>query len=440
MALIVVIWIALGLVAVALLFGDGMRMEYRAAANSAAAIEAGQTLEGAHRYLAFVLGNATSPGVFPDAAACLTENVPVGEASFWIIGRTDQDIVLLDLPHFGWVDEASKLNLNTATREMLEALPDMPPDLAAAIVDWRDPDDDPEPNGAESNAYHGSELRYACKNAPFESVEELRWVRGATLALLWGEDTNLNGVLDPNENDGNASFPDDNADGKLRRALTDFVTVFSEEPNTRPDGSPRIDVRRWQRREMSECLEQSVGAERGAQITNAIQQAGGRIESVLEFYLTGGVTADEAAKLDDSLTAHDGPMVQGRVNVNTAPREVLRCLPGIGDRYADALVTFRQTKTADQLASPLWLRDVVDPASAALAGPYITTRSYRISADIAAVAAHGRAIRRSWMVFDTSRGQPIVLYRSDRTHAGWPLGMGVRNASASIRKAWEGIL
>src|SRR6185295_507992 len=45
--------------------------------------------------------------------------------------------------------------------------------LAAAIVDFRDEDDQPTRNGAESAAYRAAGLRHGPKNAPFESVTEL---------------------------------------------------------------------------------------------------------------------------------------------------------------------------------------------------------------------------------------------------------------------------
>jgi hypothetical protein len=43
-------------------------------------------------------------------------------------------------------------------------------------------------------------------------VAELRLVAGASLNLLYGEDANMNGLLDANENDGDVSSPSDNRD------------------------------------------------------------------------------------------------------------------------------------------------------------------------------------------------------------------------------------
>src|SRR5207249_3756045 len=111
-------------------------------------------------------------------------------------------------------DESSKLNLNTATLEMLETLPRMTPEFAAAIIDWRDTDENVSQGGAESESYLRLTSPYRCKNTNFESVAELRHVMGADLDMIYGEDANLNGVLDINENDGDISSPSDNRDGR----------------------------------------------------------------------------------------------------------------------------------------------------------------------------------------------------------------------------------
>ncbi|MBI5091000.1 MAG: general secretion pathway protein GspK [Candidatus Hydrogenedentes bacterium] len=441
--LVIVLWIALGLIAIVLLFGEGMRMEYRAAANSAGGIEADQAMAGVRRYITYSLGNLDAPGTVPDPVTYAVEDVPIGEASYWLLGRADQDqMIAPDTPAYGFIDEASKLNLNapTTTPEMLVALPNMTQDVVDAILDWKDADSDARPSGAESDYYLLQNPPYNCKNGNFESVEELRLVKGVTTDLLFGEDTNLNGVLDPNENDGAASSPDDDADGKLKRGLLDFVTIYSQEPNTRADGSRRLNVNAIERQQstgpvtgdvalsVERYLNDTLGARRGTDIV----KANGRDlppRSVLEFYVRAAVTVEEAAKVEDALTASDpSKPIDGHVNVNTAPRETLVSLPGIGEQFADALVSLRKTKTADQLNTVMWITEVVDRANAVAAGPYITTKAYRLSADVAVVAANGRAFRRTWMVFDTSKTPPMVIYSRDRSGLGWPLGSEMRDA------------
>src|ERR1035438_3118912 len=100
-------------------------------------------------------------------------------------------------PYFGLVDEGAKLNLNNVNTNVLSYLPNMSQDFANAIMDWRGT------NGIVSLNYASS--GYSAKNAQFETVDELRLVYGADNNLLYGEDLNLNGILDKNEKDLNGN-------------------------------------------------------------------------------------------------------------------------------------------------------------------------------------------------------------------------------------------
>ncbi|MBM3290953.1 MAG: general secretion pathway protein GspK, partial [Candidatus Hydrogenedentes bacterium] len=59
-------------------------------------------------------------------------------------------------------------------------------DPTDAILDWIDGDDDPRPNGAETEYYQSLLQPYPCKNAPLNSVEELLLIRGVTPELFFG--------------------------------------------------------------------------------------------------------------------------------------------------------------------------------------------------------------------------------------------------------------
>jgi general secretion pathway protein K len=56
--------------------------------------------------------------------------------------------------------------------------------LAAAIHDWKDADDEAQPNGAEIGEYKAAGLSYGPKNAPFDTVSELQQVLGMNYALF----------------------------------------------------------------------------------------------------------------------------------------------------------------------------------------------------------------------------------------------------------------
>ncbi|HZJ17845.1 MAG TPA: hypothetical protein VFD27_22515, partial [Chthoniobacteraceae bacterium] len=403
--LIIVLLVSLGLVSVTLLFAHSMVMSLRGSDNDLAGHQAEEAIEGAARYAQLLMTNVEKPGTFPDIITYDSEELPVGEASVWFIGQNplpDTDTV----PVFGLVDEAGKLNLNatTTTKEMLEALPGMTVELAAAIIDWRDTDSDVTQNGAESETYLRKQPAYECKNADFESVQELALLNGADPLVLYGEDANLNGVLDPNEDDGDKSAPPDNSDGKLDPGILAYVTVFSREPNTQSDGStPRVLVTN-PNTAVRDLLRDTFGESRAEAIMDRLAggSAGGgaRFNSTLQFFMSSGMTADEFAQISDSITTSSEPFVTGLINVNTASEAVLATIPGIGDK-ASSLVAARLSR-AQQDTNIAWVVDVLGEEGVTQAGRYLTGRSYQVSADIAAVGRHGRGYRRTRFVIDSS--------------------------------------
>ena len=424
--LIVVLWASVGLVSIALLFGHAMLMTYRGADNDLAGRQAEQAIEGAVRYAESLLVNPTVPGVLPEVSSYEGEAVTVGEATFWFFGPP-ADTTAGTQGEYGLVDEAAKLNLNTATLEMLKLLPGMTDEFAAAIIDWRDADDDVTSGGAESSTYAQKNPAYKAKNAPFESIEELALVNGATREILYGEDANLNGALDPNEDDGEKNAPSDNSDGKLDAGLLAYVTVFSREPNKQADGTARINLitQLGPNDAVAKLLYDKFGANRLVEIMGRLGPEPGGINSALAYYVRSGMKADEFAQIVDALTTKTGDYLTGLINVNTASATVLACVPGIGADKAATLVSARQSRTV-QDTNIAWVVDTLGPQGAVQAGPYLTGQSWQASADVAAVGRHGRGYRRTKFVIDTSTGAPRIIYRRNLAPLGWALGSTVR--------------
>jgi type II secretory pathway component PulK len=129
------------------------------------------------------------------------------------------------------IDESSKLNINTATKEQLLGLRDMTEDIADAIIDWRDSDDTPNGLGVESGYYESLPYGYMAHNGPFRTIRELLLVKDVTEQLFYGEDTNLNGRLDYNERDGMASPPADNGDNVLDVGWAAYLTCYPFDTN-----------------------------------------------------------------------------------------------------------------------------------------------------------------------------------------------------------------
>ncbi len=93
---------------------------------------------------------------------------------------------------YGLIDEERKININTAPVEVLKQFFEIvgetssqdATDIADAIIDWIDEDDEPSDNGAESSYYEGLEAGYPCKNAEFEILEGLLLVKGVTQTIF----------------------------------------------------------------------------------------------------------------------------------------------------------------------------------------------------------------------------------------------------------------
>ena len=156
-----------------------------------------------------------------------------------------------DLIRIGITDESSKLNLNTATSPQLLSLVRAavgqnqeinPQDIVDAILDWRDRDRTPRGKAGDTEGVYYRRLPkpYRVKNGDFATVEELLLVKGVTGQILYGEDFDRNGLLTPNEEDGDLSFPPDNEDSVLNRGLYPYLTVLSSEDNVSNENRQRI--------------------------------------------------------------------------------------------------------------------------------------------------------------------------------------------------------
>lgn len=427
-ALIIVLWVAFGLVALTLYYGQSMSFELKAADNRVAALEADQAILGMARYVTNVLARVQTPGEIPQTNTYRVSDIYVGDATAWLIGRNDrQNYGAYNA--WGLVDEGSKLNLNTVTEEMLEWLPNMTPELAAAIIDWRDTNDEPGENGgAESDVYLRRTPPYHAKNTNYESVAELRLVAGMDIDWLFGEDANLNGVLDKNENDANTALPYDNRDGRLDPGLMEYFTVYTRVPTVGTNINSQQDLRA--------LLEARLGS-RGSSIP------GGTYSNILHFYFSTDLTADEMALIEGYLVCTNA--TNATININSAPEAVLACVPGIGMELAPQLIAYRQSNP-NQLNTIAWIKDALgwtlenNRTNIMSAGNWICGRSYQVSADIGAVGHHGRGFRRVKYVFDVADGYPQVRARQDLTYLGWALGRQVReglmaaNTSTSTRR------
>jgi hypothetical protein len=137
---------------------------------------------------------------------------------------------------------AEQMGLENGGREVLMVLPGMTEDMADAILDWIDSDDEPREYGAEVDYYSSLDPPYAPRNGPLETVEELLLVRDVSPYLLFGSDANRNGQADLSEPDAAEVTGIDNSDGSMTRGWAAYLTLYSLESNLGPEGEPKIYV------------------------------------------------------------------------------------------------------------------------------------------------------------------------------------------------------
>jgi type II secretory pathway component PulK len=429
--LIVVLWVAIGLVTISLYFANSMTYELRASDNRTSGLASDQTIEGAARYMNYVLSNYATNGAVPTKTQFSCAAVPVGDSHFWLIGRDPSATPSSD-PYFGLVDEASKLNANYATTNELYYLPNMTLDLADAIVDWR------STNGLGNDSVNYAALQYEDKHEPFETVDELRLVYGMTMDLLYGNDLNGNGVLDTSEQKNGVSV--------IQPGLTEYLTVYTREPNFDINGNSFTNVSTAGQTGLA-ALFQQYDVSNARQLAQTVSQqltSGGTYPGMLEFCLTcktAGMSSADFAKIYPFITTSTESYIRGRVNINTASETVLEALfQGLGvdqstaQSAAQTMITYREQNASDT-NSLAWMIDALGNTSevvrAVAAGDYVTTRSYQFTADIAAVGPYGRGYRRVKFIFDTSDGTPKIIYRQDQSGLGWALGDKARQTWVS---------
>ncbi len=370
---------------------------------------------------------------------------------------------------YALTDESGKLNINALIAQdkkgevlynALLKLPNMTPDIADAIVDWVDADSVARTTGAESDYYQALGNPYRAKNGPLNSIDELLLVKGVTPQLLYGSDQNQSGSSD--------------------RGLTDYITVYGREVTADANGLLKVFINGDEVGPIYDALLASgIDEEMAAYIMaaklfgttrldengnptgrNASQKvdpagldqliqavedkvanatnAGRALNSIIDLKDTR-VTLPKAAGQQNS-TAYYSPLnnperlsallpvllsrvstkdaveMVPRLNVNTAPQEVIQGLPGLEEEDVSAILSAREGITPGSLEATTgaWLvtaagltRDKFKKIEKYVTG---STMIYRVQS-VGYIA--GGPSARIEAVIDTNFGAPRIVYFRD---------------------------
>ncbi len=378
---------------------------------------------------------------------------------------------------YGLEDESSRLNLNMlleadkmlpgSGRTLLMGLPGMTEEIADAILDYLDEDDEPREFGAEVDEYTLLDPPYEPKNGPLVTVEELLLVVGVTPYLLFGTDANRNGLTDLHEGQATTTEETESADGSDNRGWSGYLTLYSMEGNLNAEGLPRIFLN-------GEDLEQlyndvvAIGGPDWGTFVVAYRQAGpstasgeaaqiaGRkpnfqtkatktIPNVLELIgskvsvkldgenqatlLASPFVSDLIAmniylpKLMDSFTATGQDRIPARINVNQAPRQILMGIPGMTEEIADKIIGEREpvpTPDRPQRRYETWIMSegLVTLAEMKQMLPFMCGGGSVYRAQVVGYFDEGGPSARIEAVIDATKGASRVLFWRNVSHLG----------------------
>jgi hypothetical protein len=190
-ALVLVIWVIIVLIAIVGEFSYSMRTEINITRNFKEEEEAYQlALAGIEQAKAELLNAKDITRMYVDANDVLIldpdADVPERKGE---LGKGNFQYTI--------TDEGGKMNLNTATMDQLRNIfsnagvkTEEIDTIVDSIFDWRDADDLHMLNGAEEDYYQSLDRPYSCKDGPFDLPEELLLVKGVTPEILYGSKAN----------------------------------------------------------------------------------------------------------------------------------------------------------------------------------------------------------------------------------------------------------
>ncbi len=176
-------------------FGRGLRADLRA---SGGFYEEAQNEQSARSALAAALVELANPPLYADATGNVyfVTSDETAESEIETLAQYRQGLPLgRGMISYRMVMKPYALDINELSAAALGRLfetacgmdeGDERSALVDAILDWVDADNNPRADGAEEDTYQELDPPRHCRNAPFETIEELLLVNGITPDLLYG--------------------------------------------------------------------------------------------------------------------------------------------------------------------------------------------------------------------------------------------------------------
>lgn len=367
--------------------------------------------------------------------------------------------------------------------DILIKLPNMTEEIAASIVDWVDSDTVPREGGAEDDYYSGQSTGYRCKNGPLDSIDELLLVKGMTRELLYGADLNRNGISDSDEGASSdrgfaafltvssreanrdasgQQFVNVNGDDLTALAeklaplagedLVKFIILYRQYGPKSSTGAPQslgsaIASLFSSGKSSSSSSTQTVAGDLSSYQPNLNKKASQKLTSFFDLVnaqvsipgsgkkpatvYTSPISSPEAMTsllpiMFQAASLNDDAEIPARVNVNTAPREVLAALGLFSDAEVQTILAARPKWSSSEpptpeFQTPVWLATQLQMTTANLRNleKVVTTKSQVFHMQVVGRFESGNGPNaRVEAIVDANFGRPRIVYYRDWTELG----------------------
>ncbi len=297
-------------------------------------------------------------------------------------------------PVQGPADAGAKININKMTSDDLMLLPDMTTDMAAAIVDYIDSDDEPQDGGAEVETYGSLDSSFRPRNAPVRSLAELGVVEGVQSEYVRGLDANYDGVVDPVEaaaGSRTSAAVSGSSTGTVDLGWSAYVTASSTAGGYGLTGEARIDLTTASTSDIMKVA--GIDSTQAQVVTLAAQSGSLTMEDFIRTPLSTlvntvapndrslrtvqNLTRDQLRSLyEGSSIGDDSGVSPGKLNFNTCHEDTFKYLARLDPSIADTVKAFRDQSNGN-VASVVDLLDAAGLSASSVAdmASYLTARS-----------------------------------------------------------------
>jgi len=322
----------------------------------------------------------------------------------WAFDDSDDDSQEIEINGFdiqiSVIDQASKININKINKKELLLLPNMTDEIAMAIIDWRDKDNNQQPSGAEESYYDSLIPSYHTANEPFKTVRELLAVKGITEKLLIGA----------GKNDTASEKISNGSDDSEAGGWGQYLCCNSSTDNKDSLGNDRININKADESKLVSGL--GVSKEHAKWIVQKRNKGFKSITDLIDgnspkkkdlskkenLPEKSNVKKDKSKKgkgkdskkkkeiegvpldletfcsIADKMTISDEKKLYGQVNINTAPQTVIEVLLDDNEQLAKSIVEFRDNSSTgiETIADLLEVKGVDIKTFKNIAGKFCT--------------------------------------------------------------------